>query len=57
MLKLVCNNCQEPIYNTQVYYRIERVSNNNDYYINSDPIDLCSKCARDLKVSDTDIIN
>ena len=52
MIKRVCDNCQETIYNTQVYFKITQVSNENDIYKTDKEVELCSDCARKFHVSD-----
>lgn len=52
MQKRVCDNCQETIYNTQVYFKIMQVSNGNDIYNTDKEVELCSDCARKFRVSD-----
>lgn len=52
MKKRVCDNCQETIYNTQVYFKIKQVSNGNDFYKTDKKVELCSDCARKFNVSD-----
>ena len=53
MKKRVCDNCQETIYNTQVYYKITQVSNGNDIYKTGKEVELCSSCAKKIRVSDS----
>ena len=56
MLKRVCDNCQEPIWNGSIYYLIKLISNENGYF-NDHYVEICAKCAEKLKVSDTNNIN
>ena len=51
MKRRVCDNCQEPIYNTQVYFKIKLISNGNNYFTDK-KVELCSECARKFNVSD-----
>ena len=49
MKQLVCDSCRQPIWNTQIYYKIQQIANNNDMFRNTEK-DICSKCARELTV-------
>ena len=51
MKKRVCDNCQNTIYNTQIYFKIKQVSNGNNYFTDK-TIELCSDCAKKFNVSD-----
>lgn len=51
MKKRVCDNCQETIFNSQIYYKIKQVSNGNDLFVDK-KVELCSDCAKKFILAD-----
>ena len=52
MKKRVCDNCQNTIYNGQIYFKIKQKSNGNDIYRSDKKVELCSDCAKKFNVAD-----
>ena len=48
MKQLICDNCKKPIFNTNIYYKVKLNANDNPMFSDSNELDICSTCAKNL---------